>query len=473
MVAALATPGPERGYPPSIGTVALREAVARWIERRFGVAVPIGAIGACIGSKEFVGTLPQWLRLRAPDRDTVLYPAASYPTYEMGAILAWCRPVAVPMTAAGGVDLTAIDPADAEPGAVPVGQQPVQPDRRARRPRRRRRVGPRPRRARVLRRVLRRVHVGRTGAQHPRARPRRRRRRALAVEALQPRRRADRLLRRRPRARALPPGGAQARRDDGARSGAGGRRRRPRRRRARGGPARALPPAARADGRDPRRLDGHVDRAAGRRLLPVVPGRRRLGVHRAAGRRGRGDRRSRRVLRRRPATSASPWCNRTTASSSSPLAWGCEGWARRRVRRVARHRAASWSASSPPSPCGSAPADATTTPSPSWPLPRSGATPRWCSTRRARTRSSSRPKAQIGRIEGDCAIRRPELRRRRRCRASTLTLVDDDGDNVDLDRTSGPTYDRDGKQGTGVRSVDIDRTGSYVLTATAATTPRR
>ena len=66
VVAAFATPGPERGYPPSIGTVALREAVARWIERRFGVAVPIAAIGATIGSKEFVGTLPQWLHLRSP-----------------------------------------------------------------------------------------------------------------------------------------------------------------------------------------------------------------------------------------------------------------------------------------------------------------------------------------------------------------------------------------------------------------------
>ena len=69
--------------------------MSRWIERRFAVDVPIAAIGACIGSKEFVGTLPQWLRLRAPDRDTVLYPATSYPTYEMGAILAGCRPVPV------------------------------------------------------------------------------------------------------------------------------------------------------------------------------------------------------------------------------------------------------------------------------------------------------------------------------------------------------------------------------------------
>ena len=92
-------PGPSAATRRASAPSPLREAVARWIERRFGVAVPIGAIGATIGTKEFVGTLPQWLQLRTPDRDTVLYPAASYPTYEMGAILAGCRPVAVPLTA--------------------------------------------------------------------------------------------------------------------------------------------------------------------------------------------------------------------------------------------------------------------------------------------------------------------------------------------------------------------------------------
>jgi aspartate/methionine/tyrosine aminotransferase len=46
-----------------------------------------------VGTKEFVASVPQYLRLRDPSRDTVLYPAISYPTYEMGAILAGCRPV--------------------------------------------------------------------------------------------------------------------------------------------------------------------------------------------------------------------------------------------------------------------------------------------------------------------------------------------------------------------------------------------
>ena len=43
----------------------------------------------------------------------MLYPATSYPTYEMGALLAGCRPVAVPAAPHGGVDLDAIAPDDA------------------------------------------------------------------------------------------------------------------------------------------------------------------------------------------------------------------------------------------------------------------------------------------------------------------------------------------------------------------------
>ena len=103
----------ERGYPPSIGSEALRRAVSRWIDRRFGVAVPAGQVAACIGTKEFVGTLPQYLKLRSPGRDTVLYPAVAYPTYEMGAILAGCRAVPVDVDAQWRLDLSSITPDDA------------------------------------------------------------------------------------------------------------------------------------------------------------------------------------------------------------------------------------------------------------------------------------------------------------------------------------------------------------------------
>jgi len=114
VVAALSTSDAERGYPASIGTAALRDAATRWIARRFAVAVDPALVGACIGTKEFVGTLPQWLRLRTPERDTILYPAVSYPTYEMGAILAGCRPLPVPITPDGRLDLDHVGPADAD-----------------------------------------------------------------------------------------------------------------------------------------------------------------------------------------------------------------------------------------------------------------------------------------------------------------------------------------------------------------------
>jgi succinyldiaminopimelate transaminase len=105
--------GMVRGYPPSVGSLALRQAAVGWMNDRLGVDVPVDAVAACVGTKEFVGTLPQWLRLRTPSRDTVLYPAVSYPTYEMGAVLAGCRAVAVPMDAAFRLRLDAVDPSDA------------------------------------------------------------------------------------------------------------------------------------------------------------------------------------------------------------------------------------------------------------------------------------------------------------------------------------------------------------------------
>jgi succinyldiaminopimelate transaminase len=92
--AALSSGDTARGYPPSIGTVAFRAAAAAWMQRRLGASVDASdEIAACVGTKEFVASVPQYLHLRDPSRDTVLYPAISYPTYEMGAILAGLRPV--------------------------------------------------------------------------------------------------------------------------------------------------------------------------------------------------------------------------------------------------------------------------------------------------------------------------------------------------------------------------------------------
>ena len=113
VVAALSSSGAERGYPSSVGTPAFRQAAAGWMRRRLGVDVPVDDIAACIGTKELVTALPQWLHLRHPERDTVLYPAVSYPSYAMGATLAGCRGVAVDVEGGGLADVAADDVARA------------------------------------------------------------------------------------------------------------------------------------------------------------------------------------------------------------------------------------------------------------------------------------------------------------------------------------------------------------------------
>ena len=130
VIEALASSGTERGYPASAGSSELRDAAAHWLIRRFGlVGVSPSSVAACVGTKEFVASVPHLLRLREPQRDTVLYPAVSYPTYAMGAELAGCRAVAVPAPAGrpGGIDLDAIDPADAARALLLWSNSPSNP----------------------------------------------------------------------------------------------------------------------------------------------------------------------------------------------------------------------------------------------------------------------------------------------------------------------------------------------------------
>jgi succinyldiaminopimelate transaminase len=114
VIEALASSNAERGYPAAIGSARLLDAARGWMERRFGVEVERKYVAACIGTKEFVAGVPQWLHLRSPERDTVLYPAISYPSYEMGALLANCRAVPVAARPDGALDLDSISDSDAE-----------------------------------------------------------------------------------------------------------------------------------------------------------------------------------------------------------------------------------------------------------------------------------------------------------------------------------------------------------------------
>ena len=116
-----------RSYPPSVGTAAYRDAIVRWFDRRLGVHVDPASVGATVGSKELVASTPGFLHLRRPDRDTVLYPAVSYPTYEMGATLAGLRAVAVGVDERGRLDLAGVDPADVERALVLWVNSPANP----------------------------------------------------------------------------------------------------------------------------------------------------------------------------------------------------------------------------------------------------------------------------------------------------------------------------------------------------------
>src|SRR5207302_3977474 len=95
------------------GSAACRGGARGGLHRRFGVDVPASQLAACAGTKEFVASVPHLLRLRDPQRDTVLYPAVSYPTYAMGAVLAGCRAVPVAVDEGWHLDVSSIAEEDA------------------------------------------------------------------------------------------------------------------------------------------------------------------------------------------------------------------------------------------------------------------------------------------------------------------------------------------------------------------------
>lgn len=89
---ALAESADSPGYPTTHGSEALRESVVAWFERTRGVpGLDPGAVLPTVGSKELVATLPSWLGLGPGD--AVVFPATSYPTYDVGAVLSGAEPV--------------------------------------------------------------------------------------------------------------------------------------------------------------------------------------------------------------------------------------------------------------------------------------------------------------------------------------------------------------------------------------------
>ncbi|MDR2565865.1 MAG: succinyldiaminopimelate transaminase [Bifidobacteriaceae bacterium] len=80
------------GYPATIGSPDLREAIARhYATWRGAPGLPASGVLPTIGSKEMVAQLPSLLGLRSGD--VVAHPSVAYPTYDVGARLAGATPV--------------------------------------------------------------------------------------------------------------------------------------------------------------------------------------------------------------------------------------------------------------------------------------------------------------------------------------------------------------------------------------------
>jgi LL-diaminopimelate aminotransferase len=99
-------------YPSYYGLPALRQAVAGWYARRFGVELdPDTEVQPLIGSKEGIAHLA-WAFVDPGDE--VLVPDPGYPVYEIGTRLAGGTPVPVPHTARAGFlpELSEVSPSE-------------------------------------------------------------------------------------------------------------------------------------------------------------------------------------------------------------------------------------------------------------------------------------------------------------------------------------------------------------------------
>lgn len=100
------------GYPAAAGLPELREAVAGWAARRFGVQLdPDDEIVPTLGSKEAIFSFAQVVVDLERGKDVVAYTEPGYPVYERGALFAHARPLALPLREDNGFlpDLESID----------------------------------------------------------------------------------------------------------------------------------------------------------------------------------------------------------------------------------------------------------------------------------------------------------------------------------------------------------------------------
>ena len=101
------------GYPLAEGLPELREAVARWCERRFGVRLdPEREVIPTYGSKEAIFSLAQLVVDPQGERRLVLTTEPGYPVYDRGALFAGAEVQQLPLLERNGFlpDLEAVEP---------------------------------------------------------------------------------------------------------------------------------------------------------------------------------------------------------------------------------------------------------------------------------------------------------------------------------------------------------------------------
>ena len=101
------------GYPLAQGLPELREAIAAWCERRFGVALDAEReLIPTYGSKEAIFSFAQLVTDTASERSLVAIPDPAYPVYERGALFAHADVLRVPLLERNAFlpDLDAIEP---------------------------------------------------------------------------------------------------------------------------------------------------------------------------------------------------------------------------------------------------------------------------------------------------------------------------------------------------------------------------
>ena len=110
---ALADAADAPGYPTTVGTAALRDALVRFVRRRRGAGEDLGEqhVLPTVGSKELVAHLP--FQLGIGEGDVIAHPHIAYPTYDMGARFVGARALPVDMADLAARGDAALDAEDA------------------------------------------------------------------------------------------------------------------------------------------------------------------------------------------------------------------------------------------------------------------------------------------------------------------------------------------------------------------------